>query len=143
VLENRAAALPWWLPKCAAWPSAAQKAAKEITQLIQESSQRVESGTQLVADAGKTIQAVRREIEHVTTMVGQIHTATAEQFGDIVTVNTAISQLGESTQCNAALVEQAASAAASLKEQARSLTALTQSFKLPEAGVSQLPNQLA
>jgi methyl-accepting chemotaxis protein len=107
------------------------QAAKEITQLIQESGQRVESGSRLVDDAGKTIQEVRRQIQHVTTMVGQIHTATAEQSDGIVDVNKAIGQLDESTQRNAALVEEAAASAESLKDQARTLTQLTQSFKLP------------
>jgi methyl-accepting chemotaxis protein len=109
------------------------QAAKEITQLIQESGQRVESGSRLVDDAGKTIQEVRRQIQHVTTMVGQIHTATAEQSDGIVDVNKAIGQLDESTQRNAALVEEAAASAESLKDQARTLTQLTQSFKLPSA----------
>jgi len=109
------------------------QAAKEITQLIQESGRRVETGSHLVQDAGKTIQEVRRQIQHVTTMVGQIHTATAEQSGGIVIVNKAIGQLDESTQRNAALVEQAAASAESLKEQARHLTQLTQSFQLPAA----------
>ncbi len=107
------------------------QAAKEITQLIQESGQRVESGSRLVDDAGKTIQEVRRQIQQVTTMVGEIHTATAEQSGGIVDVNKAIGQLDESTQRNAALVEEAAASAESLKDQARHLTQLTQSFRLP------------
>ncbi|HJV59707.1 MAG TPA: methyl-accepting chemotaxis protein [Albitalea sp.] len=107
------------------------QAAKEITQLIQESGERVQSGSRLVDDAGRTIEEVRRQIQHVTTMVGQIHTATAEQSGGIVDVNKAIGHLDESTQRNAALVEQAAASADSLKEQARHLTQLTQSFRLP------------
>ena len=63
--------------------------------------------------------------------MGEIHTATAEQSGGIVDVNKAIGQLDESTQRNAALVEEAAASAESLKDQARHLTQLTQSFRLP------------
>jgi len=95
---------------------------------VRSLAQRVESGSRLVDDAGKTIQEVRRQIQQVTTMVGEIHTATAEQSGGIVDVNKAIGQLDESTQRNAALVEEAVASAESLKDQARQLTHLTQSF---------------
>jgi methyl-accepting chemotaxis protein len=109
------------------------QAAKEIKALIMASGEKVESGARLVDDAGRTIQEVRRQIESVTGMVGEIHHATAEQSNGIGQVNAAMGQLDESTQRNAALVEQASAAAETLKAQARQLTQLTQSFKLAAA----------
>jgi methyl-accepting chemotaxis protein len=106
------------------------QAAKEIKTLILESGNKVESGAKLVDDAGRTIQEVRRQIERVTTMVGEIHTATSEQSEGIGQVNTAIGELDQSTQRNAALVQEAAAAADVLKTQAHHLNQLTQSFKL-------------
>ncbi|HET7795954.1 MAG TPA: methyl-accepting chemotaxis protein [Rhizobacter sp.] len=106
------------------------QAAREIKALINESGEKVENGARLVDDAGRTIQEVRRQIEQVTTMVGEIHTASHEQSNGIGQVNAAIGQLDQSTQRNAALVEQAAAAAETLKQQAHQLTQLTQAFKL-------------
>jgi methyl-accepting chemotaxis protein len=106
------------------------QAAREIKALIQESGEKVESGARLVDDAGRTIQEVRRQIEHVTTMVGEIHEASNKQSGGIGQINTAISELDQTTQRNTALVEEAAAAAETLRQQALQLTQITQTFKL-------------
>jgi len=109
------------------------QAAREIKVLIHESGSTVENGAKLVDDAGRTIKEVRRQIEQVTTMVGEIHSAANEQSQGIGQVNVAIGQLDQSTQRNAALVEQAAAAAETLKQQAHQLAQLTKAFKLAAA----------
>jgi methyl-accepting chemotaxis protein len=105
-------------------------AAKEIKGLIEESVQRVESGSQLVAEAGTAMREIVGAVKQVTEIIGTIAAASQEQSGGIDQVNQAMSQIDGVTQQNAALVEQAAAAAASLQDQAAQLISAVVAFKL-------------
>jgi methyl-accepting chemotaxis protein len=100
----------------------AAAAAGEIKNLIGDSVEKVEDGTKLVAQAGKTMEEIVSAIRGVTIIMSEIRTATVEQTSGIEQVNQAIGQMDEVTQQNAALVEQAAAAAESLEEQAQNLS---------------------
>jgi len=105
-------------------------AAKEIKTLIGDSVNRVDAGSNLVNEAGATIQEVVVSVKRVTDIMSEISAASMEQSSGIEQVNTAITQMDEVTQQNAALVEQAAAAAESLQEQAEVLTQTVAVFKL-------------
>ena len=106
------------------------QAAKEIKELINASVERVETGTQLVQDAGTTMDDIVQSVQRVTDMIGQITAASAEQSTGITQVNQAVGQLDQMTQQNAALVEESAAAAQSLHEQAAQLTQVVAVFKV-------------
>ena len=105
-------------------------ASKEIKELIDVSAARVADGSLLVNEAGVTIGEVRAAMRRVTVIMGEIATASAEQSDGIEEVNRAVSQMDEMSQQNAALVEQAAAAAASLDEQTGLLKAAAGRFQL-------------
>ncbi|TCP12610.1 methyl-accepting chemotaxis protein [Crenobacter luteus] len=107
-------------------------AAKEIKSLIGDSVEKVESGTRLVDDAGRTMAEIVGSIRRVTDIMSEISAASVEQSAGIEQVNLTVSQMDENTQKNAALVEQAAAAAASLEEQARNLVNAVEIFRLDE-----------
>ena len=100
------------------------EAAKEIKSLIGSSVDRVEAGSKLVADAGKTMSEIVGSVKRVSDIIGEITAAANEQSQGIGQVNTAVTQLDQMTQQNAALVEQSAAAAESLKDQAQRLSAV-------------------
>ncbi|MFG6460020.1 methyl-accepting chemotaxis protein [Roseateles sp. DXS20W] len=106
------------------------EAAREIKALISASVERVEAGTHLVNDAGTTMTDIVGSVQRVTDMIGEISAAAAEQSQGIALVNGTVNELDQMTQQNAALVEQSAAAAQSLKEQAVRLAGLVSSFKL-------------
>lgn len=108
-------------------------AAKEIKNLIDDSVNQVESGTRLVDQTGATMQEIVESIQRVAQMQAQIHRASSEQNAEIEQINAAISQVDTITQQNAALVEEAAAASASLEDQAQNLLATVNSFILPES----------
>ena len=105
-------------------------AAKEIKNLINTSVQKVEGGSALVAQAGQTMTEIVNSVQKVTDIMGGITAAAAEQSDGIAQVNAAISQLDQMTQQNAALVEQSAAAASSMKDQAHRLASVVATFKL-------------
>ena len=105
-------------------------AAKEIKSLIGASVERVDIGTKLVADAGSTIDEVVAAAKRVSTVIDEITHAAQEQSLGIGQVNTAVAQLDQVTQQNAALVEESAAAAESLKHQARGLAETVQRFRI-------------
>ena len=105
-------------------------AAKEIKTLIADSVEKVEAGSVLVEDAGKTMKEVVSSVKQVTSIIAEIATASHEQSTGIEQVNIGITQMDNVTQQNAALVEQAAAAAESLKQQAARLEQLVEVFKL-------------
>jgi methyl-accepting chemotaxis protein len=107
-------------------------AAKEIKALIDDSVARAEAGSRLVEEAGRTMEAIVAAVKQVTDIMGDISTATAEQSTGIEQVGRAVVQMDEGTQQNAALVEQATAAAASLEDQASALDRLVQVFKVAE-----------
>jgi methyl-accepting chemotaxis protein len=105
-------------------------AAKEIKTLISASVQKVESGSQLVQNAGSTMDEIVSSVKRVSDTLGEITAAAAEQSSGIGEVNAAINQLDQMTQQNAALVEQSAAAAESLRDQAERLAQAVAVFKL-------------
>jgi methyl-accepting chemotaxis protein len=107
-------------------------AAKEIKELINNSVERVELGTRLVGDAGKTMEEVVSAVQRVTDIVSEISAASEEQDTGIAQVNNAIVEMDGVTQQNAALVEQAAAAAEGLKQQAAQLVTLVGEFTLDD-----------
>lgn len=109
------------------------QAAKEIKSLIGDSVDKVESGSRLVADAGKTMQEIAGSVQRVTDIIGDISAAASEQSDGIGQVNTSVGQLDQMTQQNAALVEQSAAAAESLKDQAAKLSRVVSVFRLESA----------
>ena len=108
-------------------------AAREIKALIGASVDRVEAGTRLVADAGQTMTEIVASVQRVADIIGEISSATGEQSSGIGLVNVAVADLDHSTQQNAALVEQSAAAAGSLKEQASRLAQLVATFHVTAA----------
>ena len=105
-------------------------AAKEIKQLIQASSEKVESGTRLVHDAGAAMEEIIASVQRVSDIIGEISSAAIVQSTGIAQVNQSVTDLDQMTQQNAALVEQSAAAAASLKDQATKLTHSMAIFKV-------------
>jgi len=106
------------------------EAAKEIKGLIGSSVDRVEAGSRLVAEAGKTMDELVGAVQRVKDIMGEITTATAEQSDGIAQVNIAIAQLDQVTQQNAALVEESTAAAESLREQATTLNGAVGTFQV-------------
>jgi len=109
--------------------------AKEIKRLIEESVGLVQSGSQLVGQAGGAMDEIMGAVKRVTEIVGAITTASQEQSMGIDQVNQAMAQIDRVTQQNAALVEEAAASAESLQDQASQLVSAVVAFKLEDAAV--------
>ena len=105
-------------------------AAKEIKTLISDSVEKVDVGSKLVTQAGDTMEEIVASVKRVTDIMGEITSAGQEQETGIEQINQAISEMDTVTQQNAALVEEAAAAAASLQEQAAGLAQIVSVFKL-------------
>ncbi|MDP1998796.1 MAG: methyl-accepting chemotaxis protein [Rhodoferax sp.] len=105
-------------------------AAKEIKSLINASVERVEHGTALVDQAGNTMTEVVGSIRRVTDIMGEISAASNEQSLGVSQIGEAVTQMDQVTQQNAALVEEMAAAASSLKSQAQDLVQTVSVFKL-------------
>jgi methyl-accepting chemotaxis protein len=105
-------------------------AAKEIKGLIGDSVDKVEDGSKLVGEAGKTMSEIVASVKRVTDIMVNIAAASEQQSAGISQVNHAVSQMDDVTQQNAALVEQAAAAAESLEEQAETLSETVSQFRL-------------
>ena len=106
------------------------EAAREIKALIGSSVEKVDTGTRLVADARTSMDDIVAQVQRVSTLINEIGTATAEQTEGIAQVNSAVSHLDQATQQNAALVEESAAAAESLKVQAARLAQTVSVFRL-------------
>ncbi len=107
------------------------QAAAEIKGLIENSVSRVNTGSELVTQAGRTMEDIVARVADVSTLVAEISAASAEQASGIGQVGDAVQQLDQVTQQNAALVEESAAAADSLKFQAESLSRTVAQFRLP------------
>ncbi|SFD38557.1 methyl-accepting chemotaxis protein [Paracidovorax konjaci] len=105
-------------------------AAQEIKQLIGASVERVESGARLVQEAGTTMTDIVQSVQRVTDMIGEITAATTEQNARVAQVNQSVGALDQMTQQNAALVEESAAAAQSLRDQAQQLAQATALFRV-------------
>jgi methyl-accepting chemotaxis protein len=106
-------------------------AAKEIKALIESSTNTVDQGATLVADAGSTMGEIVQSVRRVNEILEEIAHASREQSAGIEHVNRAVGEMDKVTQQNAALVEEAAAAAQSLKDQATVLRESISDFKLP------------
>jgi len=112
-------------------------AAREIKELIDDSVRKVEGGTRLVAQAGSTMGDIVDSVQRVTDIVGEISQASQDQSDGIAEVNQSIGQIDQMTIQNAALVEQAAAAAKSLKSQANGLNGLVGAFKIDRLALAE------
>jgi methyl-accepting chemotaxis protein len=119
------------------------EAAKEIKTLIGASVERVEQGTALVDEAGNTMAEVVASIKRATDLMGEISAASNEQAAGVAQVGEAVSQMDQVTQQNAALVEEMAAAASSLKSQAHDLVGTVAVFNLGGAGQTFVPPKAA
>jgi methyl-accepting chemotaxis protein len=106
------------------------QAAREIKTLIAASVERVEVGSRQVGEAGRTMEDIVGQVKRVSDLIAEISSATNEQSGGLGQVGEAVSQLDRVTQQNAALVEQSAAAAESLKQQAARLVGAVAAFKV-------------
>jgi len=109
-------------------------AAKEIAELIGDSVGKVEAGSKLVAQAGATMQDIVTSVQHVSGIIAEITSASEAQHAGIQQVNSAVDQMDEATQQNAALVEEAAASAVALKEQASALLRTVRVFRIRADG---------
>ncbi|TKC92283.1 HAMP domain-containing protein [Trinickia terrae] len=105
-------------------------AAKEIKELIESSVQRVEAGSELVTQAGRAMNDIVASVQRVGTLIGEIASSAEEQQRELLQVHGAVEQIDQTTQQNAALVEESASAAASLRDQADRLAQLVSVFRV-------------
>jgi len=112
------------------------QAAKEIKSLIGNSVEKVESGTHLVDQAGKSMANIVSEVSRVNDLIGEISASSVEQSTGIGQIGDAVQQLDQVTQQNAALVEESAAAAESLRVQAAQLAQMVAVFKLNNDGVA-------
>ena len=112
------------------------QAAKEIKTLIQASVERVESGAGLVEQTGAAMDEIVTSVRRVTDMIGEIASAATEQRDGISQVNVAVNNLDQMTQQNAALVEESAAAAQSLREQAARLAEVVAVFNVGNKAVA-------
>jgi methyl-accepting chemotaxis protein len=101
--------------------------------LIGASVARVEAGNRLVGETGATMGEIVTSVRRVMDIIAEISTASAEQGAGIAQVNMAVSEMDSATQQNAALVEEAAAAAQSLRDQTRALTEVVSVFRLEDA----------
>ena len=105
-------------------------AASEIKALIGESTQAVSDGAGLVKEAAASMSSIDHAVTRVTQIIGEIRAASSEQSDGVGHVNVAVAQLDQSTQQNAALVEETAAAACSMQEQAARLATAVAVFRL-------------
>ncbi|EOC1315208.1 methyl-accepting chemotaxis protein [Cronobacter turicensis] len=113
--------------------SRSAQAAKEIEGLIQESVDRVSSGSAMVNKAGETMKDIVSSVEGVSGIMTEISHASDEQSRGIDQISKAVSELDSTTQQNAALVQESSAAAASLEQQAGELSQLISRFRLGDA----------
>jgi methyl-accepting chemotaxis protein len=114
-------------------------AAKEIKALINDSTEKVDTGSKLVDQAGKTMGEIVDSVRRVTDVIAEITAASQEQTAGIEQINEAINHMDQATQQNAALVEEAAAASESLQDQAAALAEAVSVFKLADGGLTARP----
>uniref|UniRef100_UPI0025BD898E methyl-accepting chemotaxis protein n=1 Tax=Comamonas sp. UBA7528 TaxID=1946391 RepID=UPI0025BD898E len=111
------------------------EAAKEIKALITASVSNVESGSQQVEQAGQSMQEIVQSVRRVSDLIGEITAASLEQRDGIGQVNSAIGNLDQMTQQNAALVEESTAAATAMREQAQRLEQVVAVFNVGQEGL--------
>jgi methyl-accepting chemotaxis protein len=115
-------------------------AAKEIKGLIQDSVQKVQTGSELVNQSGQTLDEIVGSVKRVTDIIAEITAASQEQSLGIDQVNKAVGQMDQVTQATAAQTEELSSTAQSLSAQAQQLQALVGRFKLAQSGLTTTPS---
>ncbi|GAA0782263.1 methyl-accepting chemotaxis protein [Castellaniella ginsengisoli] len=110
------------------------QAAKEIKGLIDDSVVRVREGSSRVQDAGRIMNEIVQSVQGVTAIMNEISSASREQAEGINQINAAVNDMDNVVQQNAALVQEAASAAGSLQDQAEQLSMAVAAFRLQESG---------
>jgi methyl-accepting chemotaxis protein len=118
-------------------------AAKQIRQLIQDSSQRIASGTVLADKAGATMHDIVREVTDITQRIREISVASSEQASSVGQISIAMNTIEATTQQNAALVEQSAVAAKELEAQAHLLESAVGFFRIETKVAARLPASVA
>lgn len=113
--------------------SRSAEAAKEIRTLISDSQKQVGEGSELAQQAGETMDEIATEVLRMTKLMREIANASREQSRGIEQVNIAVSQMDETAQQNAALVQQSSAATRSLEEQSHVLVEAVATFKLQTA----------
>ncbi|MBP6900742.1 MAG: MCP four helix bundle domain-containing protein [Burkholderiaceae bacterium] len=111
-------------------------AAREIKGLITDSVDRVAAGSRLVAEAGAGMGDIVAQVRSVAELIGEISSASSEQTGGITQISQAVQVLDQTTQQNAALVQESAAATDSLQRQAAALTEMVRVFKLDRAALA-------
>ena len=109
-------------------------AAKEIKDLIRDSVNKVESGSNLVNQSGQMLAEIVQAVDKVAKMISDVNTAAIEQNSGISQINQAVAQMDEMTQQNAALVEETSAASRSMSEEANSMSRLISFFQLSRNG---------
>ncbi len=115
------------------------QAAREIKDLISNSVTKVQAGSELVQQAGSTMAEIVGSVQRVSDIIGEIRAATTEQSDGIEQINSAVNQLDQMTQQNAALVEESAAAASSMMEQTSRLSEVLAAFRLEGGHQLRLP----
>jgi methyl-accepting chemotaxis protein len=115
------------------------QAAREIKELIEDAVAKVEDGSRLVDTAGQTMDNIVASVRHVTEIMNDITMASQRQTSGIEGINTAITEMDDLTQRNAALVEQSAAAAQSMRDQALDLLQVVGRFQLPGVAAAAAP----
>ncbi len=110
------------------------EAAKQIKALISRSSEQVENGVRYVSDSGKTLEQIIGHVMSINEMVSSIAHAAAEQATGLAQVNVAINDLDQTTQQNAAMVEETTAACHSLRQETEQMSQLISDFKLAQSG---------
>ena len=108
-------------------------AAKEIKALIKDSVARVDAGSKLVDESGRTLEDIVGAVKKVTDIVAEIAAASREQSIGIEQVNKAVMQMDRTTQQNATLVEEASAASQAIVEQAQALNVMIARYKVDDA----------
>ena len=109
-------------------------AAKEIKNLITTSNSQVEQGVQLVGETGRALELIVTEVQDINRHVAAIAESAQEQSSGLQQINTAVNQMDQDTQKNAAMVEESTAASHGLAREASSLNGLIAQFKLSEGG---------
>jgi methyl-accepting chemotaxis protein len=112
------------------------QAAREIKHLIGDSVEKVQTGSRLVDDAGAKMRDVVKQVEQMVRLIGDLANTAQEQSGGLAQINETVAQLDQMTQQNAALVEQAAAASSSLKDQADRLADAVGTFRLGQSATA-------
>ena len=116
------------------------EAAKEIKVLIATSGQQVARGVRLVTETGQTLSGIVDKVASIDALIGEIAKSSQEQAIGLNQVNTAVNQMDQVTQQNAAMVEEATAAASNLKSEARGLAALVGRFEIGQPETRSLPS---